>query len=75
MSTDLKYKWDTTEYCKNQEEFEKQLEYLKNAYKQVENYKGKLNNKVELKKYLELSDNLSDVIEKIANSMSLSMLN
>ena len=67
MSADLKYKWDTTEYCKNQEEFEKQLEYLKNAYKQVENYKGKLNNKVELKKYLELSDNLSDVIEKIAN--------
>ena len=67
MSVDLKYKWDTSQYCKDQAEFESRLEYIKQTYPKVESFKGKLNDKPKLLEYLKLSDELSDVIEKIAN--------
>lgn len=60
-----KYKWDLTKLFTSSEAWKTDFEYVKNNYKQLGEFKGKLNDKSELKKYLTIDRDVSSKLSKL----------
>ena len=61
---DNRYKWDTTHIYATEDELNKDIEYIKNKIKEVESYKGKLNNKKDILDFYTLCDSINKIEEK-----------
>ncbi len=59
------FKWDLTQIYSSDEEFVKTLNGIPKQIEKLANYKGKLNNKKDLLKYLEQSEQVSVVMEAL----------
>lgn len=59
------YKWDLSSYYKSEEDFNKDLNYIKKNYTKIENFEGKLNNKKDIYKCFVFQTNLSKVFSKL----------
>ena len=53
-----KYKWDTSHIYQTEDDFNKDLDFLKSQVEVLKSYKGKLNNKKDILSYFELSSKL-----------------
>lgn len=60
-----KYKWDLSSYYANEKEYNKDLDFIKNNYKNIIKFKNKLNNKKDIYNCLEFQTNLSRVFSKL----------
>ena len=57
-----KYKWDLSDYVKDEDELQANLKYLKQNVLQFKNFYGKLTDKNVLKKYIEQSEKYEDLL-------------
>lgn len=60
-----KYKWDLTEYCPNLEKWEEEYNFVKDNYKKLEKYEGKLNNKETIKEFLNEEKEIGDILSRL----------
>lgn len=58
-----KYKWDLSCYVKDEEQLKENLKYLKENIERFKAFYGKFNDKAELKKYLDLSEEFDKVLD------------
>lgn len=73
METKINYTWDLTKYCKDDNEFNKKFEEIKEFSKKFPAYEGKLSNKQKLFEYLTLEDQLEDLIDPVARYVFASL--
>lgn len=67
------YKWDFSDIYKNREEFNKDKQYLQDNIDTLAKYKGKLNDKKMLLKYLEENNQYEIISTKIFSYLSLEL--
>lgn len=60
-----KYKWDLSDIFQNLEKWEEAYEFIKNKIPALQEFKGKLSDKNELKKFFELEHEVSLIGEKL----------
>jgi len=60
-----KYKWDTAHIYATEDDFNNDLQFLRNQIDVLKSYKGKLNNKKDILAYFKLSSKLDLVEEKL----------
>ena len=64
-------KWDLSSLYKNEEAFNKDLEYLEENYKKYIDFKGKLNNVNDILEFLKFDEEFSKKFESVVNYSSL----
>lgn len=65
MKTKINYSWDLTKFCEDENDFNKLFNQLEKLAQNIPTFEGKLNNKVELKKFFELEEELEKISEKL----------
>lgn len=63
---DNKYKWDLTKLYKNNKEWQKDYEFVKNNFEKLASFKGYLNNDLKLKEFLEYENFIGQKLSKLA---------
>ena len=63
--TDIKYTWDLSKFYKSDAEWYADFKNAQSYVGKFLEFKGKLNNKVELKKYFDLNKEVSLLIDKL----------
>ena len=64
-------KWDLSSLYKNDEEFEKDFNYLSQNYKKYKDFEGKLNNSSDIYKFFKFDEEFSKKYEAVYNYSSL----
>lgn len=67
-----KYKWNLTDYYKNDEEYEKDLKSFLDSYKKIEEYNGKLKDKKTILECFKFTDKLDEKLERLYVYASIS---
>jgi len=67
------YKWDLSSYVKDEQELERNLQYLKDNLSQFKDFDGKLTDKTVLKKYLKISEYYEDILIRSVEYVGLNL--
>lgn len=60
-----KYKWDLTDFFKDDEDFNKNYEYAKNNIPKLNNYRGKLKDSNKMLEFINLDIKISKIVENL----------